>query len=115
VPSAALPGASSVYFDFDSTSLSGDARSVVQQHGDYLATHRQPIRLEGNADERGSREYNLALGQQRAEAVRKALTLRGLPADGVEAISYGEERPRCQEATEACFASNRRVDFIYPR
>jgi peptidoglycan-associated lipoprotein len=115
VPSAALPRASSVYFDFDSTSLSGEARSVVQQQGDYLATHRQPIRLEGNADERGSREYNLALGQQRAETVRQALTLRGLPADGVEAISYGEERPRCHEATETCFASNRRVDFIYPR
>lgn len=94
-PAAGTAGAAgSGYFDFDASSLAGEARAIVQQHGDCLATHRQSVRLEGNADERGSRECNLALGRQRAEAMRQALTLRGLPADGVEAIGYGEERPR---------------------
>jgi peptidoglycan-associated lipoprotein len=107
------PGENSVFFEFDSSTLSPDARTVVTGHADYVAKQRQPVRLEGNADERGSREYNIALGQRRAEAVRQAMTLRGLPGDAVEAISYGEERPRCNSATEDCFAQNRRVDIVY--
>ena len=112
---ASAPRDTSVYFEFDSSTLSPDARTLVQQHADFLAGRRHPVRLEGNTDERGSREYNLALGHRRAESVRQLLTLRGLPGDGVEAVSYGEERPRCSEDDEQCFAANRRVDFIYPR
>jgi peptidoglycan-associated lipoprotein len=113
--SASAPRDMSVFFEFDSSTLTGAARTLAQQHADYLAGHRQAVRLEGNADERGSREYNIALGQRRAEAVRQMLTLRGLPADTVEAVSYGEERPRCTDDVETCFAENRRVDFVYRR
>jgi outer membrane protein OmpA-like peptidoglycan-associated protein len=70
------------------------------------------VRLEGNADDRGSREYNLALGQRRAEAVRQAMVLSGVRADALEAISYGEERPRCTDQVEDCRATNRRVDIL---
>jgi peptidoglycan-associated lipoprotein len=112
---AAAPRDTSVFFEFDSSMLTSEGRAIAQQHAEWLAGHRQGVRLEGNADERGSREYNIALGQRRAEAVRQVLALRGLPADSVEAVSYGEERPRCTEDTEACFAANRRVDFVYRR
>jgi peptidoglycan-associated lipoprotein len=110
-----MPGERSVYFEFDSSTLSEPGRQLVQQHGDYLSADRQPLRVEGNADERGSREYNIALGQRRAEAVRQMLVLRGVNGDSVEAVSNGEERPRCGEHTEACFAQNRRADFVYSR
>jgi peptidoglycan-associated lipoprotein len=112
---ATLPGEASVYFEFDSSALDDRARSIVQQHARYVGSERRPIRLEGNADERGSREYNIALGQRRAEAVRRALTLQGTNPSSVEAISYGEERPRCTDDTEPCWSQNRRVDFVYSR
>jgi peptidoglycan-associated lipoprotein len=70
------------------------------------------VRLEGNADDRGSREYNLALGQRRAEAVKQAMVLSGVRSDALEAISYGEERPRCTDQAEECRATNRRVDIL---
>jgi peptidoglycan-associated lipoprotein len=110
-----MPPEASVFFEFDSSALSDEGRRVVAQHGDYLAGERRAIRLEGNADERGSREYNLALGQRRADAVRQMLVLRGLAADSVEAVSNGEERPRCGEHIEECYVANRRVDFVYAR
>jgi peptidoglycan-associated lipoprotein len=113
--SRAAPREMSVFFEFDSSTVSDQGRQVVTQHGDYLSADRRAIRLEGNADERGSREYNLALGQRRADTVRQMLVLRGLPADRVETVSNGEERPRCADHSEDCFAANRRVDFVYAR
>ena len=103
----------SVYFDFDSNAVKDEYRGLIQAHSRYLNDHRdQRIRIEGNCDERGSREYNLALGQRRAETVRQAMVLSGLGADTLEAVSYGEERPRCAERTEDCYAANRRGDIL---
>jgi peptidoglycan-associated lipoprotein len=113
--SRAAPREMSIYFEFDSSALSDRGRQIVTQHGDYLVSERRPIRIEGNADERGSREYNIALGQRRAETVRQMLVLRGVGGDRVEAVSNGEERPRCTSHSEDCFAENRRADLVYGR
>lgn len=112
VSSTAAPGDRSVYFEFDSSALSPRAQTVVQQNARYVQPRNPKVRLEGNADDRGSREYNLALGQRRAEAVRQAMVLSGVRADALEAISYGEERPRCTDQGEECRATNRRVDIL---
>ena len=109
---AATPRAHEVFFEFDSSTLTPDAQGVVRQNATYAQPRKAHVRLEGNADERGSREYNLALGQRRAEAVRQAMVLSGLRADTLEAVSYGEERPRCKQESENCFAENRRVDIL---
>ena len=104
----------SVYFDYDSNSVKDEYRGLVQAHSRYLTADKRDarIRIEGNCDERGSREYNLALGQRRAEAVRQAMVLSGVRAEALEAISYGEERPRCTDQGEECRATNRRVDIL---
>ncbi|MDR2209153.1 MAG: peptidoglycan-associated lipoprotein Pal [Azoarcus sp.] len=107
---------SSVFFDYDSYVIRTDARSTVEAHARFLA--QQPSRkvtIQGNADERGSREYNLALGQKRAEAVRRALRLQGANDTQIEAVSMGKEHPRCTASTESCYAQNRRGDFVYLR
>jgi peptidoglycan-associated lipoprotein len=108
----ATPAERSVYFEFDSSTLSSQAQGVIQQNARYVQPRNTHVRLEGNADERGSREYNLALGQRRAEAVRQALVLDGVRADTLEAVSNGEERPRCTQRNEDCYATNRRVDIL---
>ncbi|MDR1853419.1 MAG: peptidoglycan-associated lipoprotein Pal [Azoarcus sp.] len=108
------PYKNSVYFDYDSYTIRSDARPLIDSHAKLLA--QQPARkvtIQGNADERGSREYNLALGQKRAEAVRRALRLLGARDGQIEAVSLGEEQPRCTESTESCYAQNRRGDFVY--
>lgn len=110
--SSATPAERSVYFEFDSSTLSPRAQTVVQQNARAVQPRNPHVRLEGNADDRGSREYNLALGQRRAEAVRQAMVLSGVRADALEAISYGEERPRCTDQVEDCRATNRRVDIL---
>jgi peptidoglycan-associated lipoprotein len=112
VSTGAAPRVHEVFFPFDSSTLSPDAQGVVRQNATFAQPRSAHVRLEGNADERGSREYNLALGQRRAEAVREAMVLNGLRADTVEAISNGEERPRCTDRTEDCYAENRRVDIL---
>ncbi|MDR2015778.1 MAG: peptidoglycan-associated lipoprotein Pal [Azoarcus sp.] len=106
----------SVFFDYDSYVIRSDARPVIEAHANLLA--RQPDRkvtIQGNADERGSREYNLALGQKRAEAVRRAMKLQGANDMQIEAVSLGKEHPRCAASTESCYAQNRRGDFVYFR
>jgi peptidoglycan-associated lipoprotein len=108
----AAPADRVVYFEFDSSTLSPQAQTVVQQNARYAQPRQGKVRLEGNADERGSREYNLALGQRRADAVRQAMELSGLRGEAVDAVSYGEERPRCTEHTESCYATNRRVEIL---
>jgi peptidoglycan-associated lipoprotein len=104
----------SVYFDFDSFVVKDEFRPALEAHAAYLLSRRDAkVVLQGNTDERGSREYNLALGQKRAEAVRKVLLVLGVPDGQLEAVSFGEEKPRNEAATEEAFAENRRVDVVY--
>ena len=104
----------SVYFDFDSNAVKDEYRGLIQAHSRYLGDHRdQRIRIEGNCDERGSREYNLALGQRRAEAVKKTMTVLGVSDGRVETVSYGEEKPVAQGHDEAAWQQNRRADIKY--
>ncbi|GHT83237.1 peptidoglycan-associated lipoprotein [Betaproteobacteria bacterium] len=105
----------SVYFDFDRYDINPQYRPLVEAHASFLSKHPElSIQIAGNTDERGSREYNLALGQKRAEAVRRALVLLGARDSQIEAVSLGEEKPACTAATEECYAQNRRGDLQYP-
>ena len=106
--------ARSVYFAFDDFSVDSKYQPLIQAHGQYLSTHAQvQIRVEGNTDERGSREYNLSLGDKRAQIVAKQLELMGAKASQIEAVSYGEERPKAEGHDEAAWAENRRADIRY--
>jgi len=108
-PSAPAPG--SVYFAFDSSTLSSNDLALVEAVGRYLnAASAATARVEGHADERGSREYNLAIGQRRAQAVVESLRVLGVNPSRVEAVSYGEERPRAQGSNEEAWTQNRRAD-----
>jgi peptidoglycan-associated lipoprotein len=104
----------SVFFDFDSFVVKGEYQPLVEAHGKYLAanTGRQ-IKIEGNTDERGGREYNLALGQKRAEAVKQRLLLMGARDAQVETVSFGKEKPRATGSNEEAWAQNRRADIVY--
>ena len=105
----------SVYFDFDSFVVKDEFRPVVQAHAAFLGTNKtRRVVIQGNTDERGSREYNLALGQKRAEAVRRSLTALGVPDAQIEAVSFGEEKPKATGSDEASYAENRRADIVYP-
>lgn len=104
----------SVYFDFDSFIVKDEFKPVVEAHGKYLSSNKaRKIVIQGNTDERGGREYNLALGQKRAEAVRKSLNLLGVADSQMEAVSFGEEKPKAQGSDEAAWAENRRADIVY--
>jgi len=104
----------SVYFAYDDFTIKHDHHQVVAAHAGVLSkAGKGAVVLEGNADERGSREYNLALGQKRAAAVADGLRALGIPADKIEAISFGKEKPRAVCHEEKCWAENRRVDFTY--
>ncbi|HEY3327944.1 MAG TPA: peptidoglycan-associated lipoprotein Pal [Novimethylophilus sp.] len=103
-----------VYFDFDKDEVKPEYRALVEAHAKYLNEHTDAkVVLQGNADERGSREYNLALGQRRSVAVKKVMNVLGVNDKQIETVSYGEEKPRCTDKTEACWAENRRVDIVY--
>ena len=104
----------SVYFDYDSYLIKDEFKPAVTAHARYLQQNpAAKMRVEGNADERGSREYNLALGQRRAEAVKQMMQLLGARADQIESVSYGEEKPRCTQQEESCWSQNRRGDIVY--
>ncbi|CAB3796740.1 Peptidoglycan-associated lipoprotein [Paraburkholderia caffeinitolerans] len=104
----------SVYFDFDSYSVKDDYQSLLQAHAQYLKTHPQRhVLIQGNTDERGSSEYNLALGQKRAEAVRRVLALDGVGDSQMEAVSLGKEKPVAAGHDEASWSQNRRADLVY--
>jgi peptidoglycan-associated lipoprotein len=104
----------SVYFDFDSNAVKDEYRGVVQAHAKYMVDKKDSsIRIEGNCDERGSREYNLALGQRRAEAVKKVMTVLGVQESRIETVSFGEEKPAATGHDEAAWAQNRRGDIKY--
>ena len=103
-----------VFFDYDSFVVRAEARPVLESHARFLQANKQrKANLEGHTDERGGREYNLALGQKRAEAVRQALSLLGVPDSQMEAVSYGKEKPAGQGASEDDLAKNRRVEIRY--
>jgi peptidoglycan-associated lipoprotein len=104
----------SIYFDFDSYAAKADYQPLIQAHSSYLTGHAEArVRIEGNCDERGSREYNLALGQRRAESVKKMMTVLGVPAGRVETVSYGEEKPVIGGHDEASWSKDRRDDIRY--
>jgi peptidoglycan-associated lipoprotein len=106
----------SLYFDYDEFTIRRDDVALVERHGRYLAANPTlTVRIEGNADERGSSEYNLALGQKRAQAVATALRVFGVRDAQMEAVSWGEEKPRRAEHDEAAWAENRRADIVYTR
>ena len=102
-----------VYFDFDQATLKPETRALLLAHADRLKSSNASARLEGHADERGSREYNIALGERRANAVRDFLVLQGVSASSLEVISYGEERPLATGSDESAYAQNRRVELKY--
>lgn len=103
----------SVYFDFDSYVVKSDAKPVLDAHSKYLASNKRKIVIQGNTDERGGSEYNLALGQKRAEAVRKSLKVMGVADAQMEAVSFGKEKPKATGHDEASWAENRRADIAY--
>ena len=104
----------SIFFDYDSNIVKDEFKPIVTAHARYLQQHpNAKMRIEGNADDRGSREYNLALGQRRADAVKQMMQLLGAKAEQVESVSFGEEKPKCSQAEESCWAQNRRGDIAY--
>jgi peptidoglycan-associated lipoprotein len=104
----------SVYFDFDKYDLRDDGKPVVTAHSKYLVAHKdRKIIIQGNTDERGGSEYNLALGQKRAESVRKSLEVLGVPESRMEAVSFGKEKPKATGHDEASWTENRRADIVY--
>ena len=104
----------SVYFDFDSYVVKDEFKPVIEAHSQYLIKNAdRKIVIQGNTDERGGSEYNLALGQKRAEAVRRALNLLGVPDAQIEAVSFGKEKPKATGSNEAAWAENRRADIAY--
>ena len=104
----------SVYFDYDSYAVRDDAKPVVENHSAYLNRNKaRKILIQGNTDERGGTEYNLALGQKRAEAVRKSMAALGVAESQMEAVSLGKEKPKATGSNEAAWAENRRADIVY--
>jgi peptidoglycan-associated lipoprotein len=103
-----------IYFDFDSSDIKGEGTDVIAAHSKYLASHAGTrVRLEGNTDARGSREYNIGLGERRAQAVRRALLLQGATEAQLATVSYGAERPAVAGNDEAAWSKNRRVEIVY--
>jgi peptidoglycan-associated lipoprotein len=104
----------SVFFDYDSNVVKEEFKPLVSAHAGYISKNRQQkMTIQGNTDERGSREYNLALGQRRADAVKQMMQLLGASPQQIETVSFGEEKPRAQGSTEQAFAENRRADIVY--
>jgi len=108
---AAVELQSVVYFEYDKSMLAGETRAVLIAHAEALIASPRSVRLEGHADERGTREYNMALGERRANAVRDFLVLQGVDSSLLESISYGEERPAIMGSSENAYEQNRRVEI----
>ena len=103
-----------IYFEFDSAKLTSESIAILETHGNFVAGNGEvSVRLEGHTDERGSREYNIALGDRRAQSVRRVLLFQGASSDQVETVSYGEEEPAVLGHDEAAWAKNRRVELKY--
>jgi len=111
---AGMPSQRSVFYDFDKYTLRSEYTPLVQANAEYLKDHSSAkVRIEGNCDERGSRSYNLALGQRRADAVKKAIELLGVSDKRIETVSYGEEKPKAKGHDESAWSENRRSDLVY--
>jgi len=105
-----------VYFDYDRAEIKPEFVPVVAAHAKFLnGSATRKVRLEGHSDERGSREYNIGLGERRAQAVRRALMLQGVTENQITTVSYGEERPAVQGSDESAYSKNRRVELVYGR
>jgi peptidoglycan-associated lipoprotein len=115
-PKSSVYGKRSIYFEFDSYSIDPKYVSTISAHASYLKAFQKQkasIIIQGNTDDRGTAEYNLALGQKRSEAVKKALLAQGVSESQLEAVSFGKEKPVNPAQTEAAFRENRRADFVY--
>jgi len=109
---ATAAGLQPIYFDFDKSFVRDDAKGVMKANADWLkANPNMKVRIEGNCDERGTKEYNQALGQRRASSAKKYLTDMGIAAKRISLISYGKEKPACTESNESCWQKNRRDDL----
>ncbi|WP_348698296.1 peptidoglycan-associated lipoprotein Pal [Duganella fentianensis] len=114
-PNSSIYKNRSVYFDFDKYNVKSEFEALVADHGKFLSANPNvAIKIEGNTDERGGAEYNLALGQKRAQAVVTALKVYGVKDGQMEAISYGKEKPKATGKDEASYSQNRRADIVYP-
>ncbi len=103
-----------IYFDFDKSEVKSEYRSIVAAHASYVAAHGSArVTLEGHADERGTREYNLGLGERRSNAISGLLSAAGAMGRQLDSVSYGEERPVCRVSDENCWWQNRRVEIVY--
>ena len=110
----AMPRARSVYYEYDKAEIKADDAKLIDAHSQYLRQHPEvKVKVEGNADERGSAEYNLALGQRRADAVMKRMTILGVPGDRIETVSFGKEKPKARGHDETSWSENRRSDIVY--
>jgi peptidoglycan-associated lipoprotein len=113
-PQAGLLAKRIIYFDYDSSEIKGEGTEIVGAHAKYLASNPSArIRLEGHTDDRGSREYNIGLGERRAQSVRRALLLQGASEGQITTVSYGNERPAVAGHDETAWSKNRRVEFVY--
>lgn len=113
-PVGGLLDTKTIYFEFDSSQIKSDYNPILAAHAKYLSSNPSVrVRLEGNTDERGTREYNIGLGERRAQAVRQALMLQGVADAQITTVSYGEERPAVTGHAEAAWSKNRRVDIVY--
>ncbi len=103
-----------IYFEFDRSNVRAQFRPIIEAHAEYLqANPSARVILEGHTDERGSREYNLGLGERRGNAVNELLAAGGVPSRQIEVVSYGEERPVCRDSNEDCWQRNRRTEIVY--
>ena len=113
-PANILSQKRTIYFDYDQDTIKDEYKATVEAHAKYLQGNRQlKIILQGNTDERGTREYNIALGQRRADAVKKLMILLGASEVQIETVSFGKEKPRSEGHDESSWAQNRRVDIVY--
>ena len=102
-----------VYFEFDSSAIADAAMPMLEAHAKYMSENGNSITIEGHADERGTREYNIALGERRADAVRRVLLANGVGANQIKVVSYGEERPAALGHDESAWSKNRRAELMY--
>jgi peptidoglycan-associated lipoprotein len=115
-PKSSVFGKRSIYFEFDSYSIDPKYASTISAHASYLKSFQKQkasVIIQGNTDDRGTAEYNLALGQRRSEAVKRALISQGVSESQLEAVSFGKEKPANPAQTESAFKENRRADFVY--
>jgi peptidoglycan-associated lipoprotein len=110
----AVPAKRSIYYAYDQAEISAESRKLIEAHADYLRTHPAlKVVIEGNADERGSAEYNVALGQRRADGVSKIMGLLGIRQERIETVSFGKEKPKAGGHDESSWSENRRSDIVY--